>query len=159
MAATVLDGYSTEQAQIQPPTYAPLKPNQYEGRIRCAFFSKVFTTEAVATDLALCVIPKGARILGGQLCFSASTGTATIAIGIMDKAGSGFIDAALSVSDNIAFFLAAAAITVTTMQEFGATQALNYGYETEKEVYVTLTTGTAVMAAQTLKGFVRYVVD
>lgn len=159
MAATVVSGFSNEVAQWQPPTYAPLKPNLYEGRLRHAFFSKTFNNEAAGANIALCTIPKGARIVAGEFCFSASTGTATIAIGIMDKGGSGFIDAANSVSDNTAFFLAAAAVTVTTMQGFANTQALNYGYETEKEDYLTLTTAVAAMTTQVLKGRVTYIVD
>ena len=159
MAATVIDTFSTELAQVQPPVYAPLKPNQYEGRIRVGFFTKVFVTEAAGTDVALIPLPKNARVLFGSFWVSATTGTATIAIGLMDKAGSGFIDAALSVSDNIAFFLAAAAVTVTTEQRFANTIVLNFGYETEKECYLTLTTGTAAMASQTVKGYVAYVVD
>lgn len=159
MAATVINSYSTQLAQVQPPNYAPLKPNEYEGRVRVAHFTKVFATEASGEDVALVALPKNARIINGTFYVSASTGTATLAFGLMDKAGSGFIDAAGVVSDNIAFFLAAAAVTVLTEQRFAATIALNYGYETEKEVYVTVSTGTAAMAGQTLKGHVLYVVD
>lgn len=159
MAATVIDRYGAELTQVQPPMTGPLKPNQYEGRLRIAFFTIVFTTDASGTDVAVCILPKTARVILGSFWVSASTGTATLSVGLMDKAGSGFIDAALSVSDNVAFFLAAAAVTVTTEQRFANTIALNFGYETEKEVYVTITTGTAAMAGQTLKGYVGYVVD
>lgn len=159
MPATVIDGYSVELAGIQPPTYAPLKPNQYEGRIRVAYFTKTFASEAAGLDLALCAIPKGARILFGSFWVSASTGTATLSIGLMDKAGTGFIDAALSVSDNVAFFLAAAAVTETTEQRFANSIALNFGYETEKECYLTLTTAAAAMGTQSLRGYLAYTVD
>ena len=159
MPATVIDRYGTELTQIQPPNYAPLKPNEYEGRVRIARWSVVWTTDAAGTDVAVHKLPKGARVINGTWYTSASTGTATIAIGLMGADGTGFIDAAGLVSDNVAFFLAAAAVTVLTEQRYANTIALNYGYETEKEVYVTVTTGTAVMAGQTFRGHTLYVVD
>lgn len=159
MPATVIDGYSAELAQVNPPNYSPLKPNQENGRVRMSFFTKTFASEAAGLDLALCKLPKGARIVGGEISFSASTGTATIAVGLMGKDGSGFIDAANSVSDNTALLLAAAAITTTPVVRLANTQALSYGYETEKELYVTLTTAVAAMGTQVLKGHIAYIVD
>lgn len=159
MPATVIDRYGSELTQVNPPNYAPLKPNEYEGRVRIARWSVVFTTDAAGTDVALHVLPKNARVINGTFYVSASTGTATLAIGLMGKDGSGFIDAANTVSDLVTFFLAAAAVTVLTEQRYANTLALNYGYETEKECYVTLTTGTAAMAGQTVRGHTLYVVD
>ena len=159
MAATVIDSYSTELTQVLPPNYSPLKTNQKEGRARIAVFTKVFGTEGAGHDVALCELPKGARILGGSFFVSASTGAATLAFGLMDKAGTGFIDAALTVSDDTAFLVAAAAVVVTTLQFIPATIAKNFAYETEKTVYVTVSTAAAAMASQTLKGYVLYTVD
>jgi hypothetical protein len=159
LAATAIDGYGTELAQIQPPAYSPLKPNQREGRIRVAVFTKVFTTDVAGTDIALCELPAGARILNGEVCVSATTGTATLSFGLMAKDGSGLIDKANTVSDNTASAFAAAAITTTALTPIFTTQALQRYYETEKPLLLTCTTGTAAMAGQTLKGCIYYVVD
>jgi hypothetical protein len=159
LAATVIDGYGTELAQIQPPAYSPLKPNQREGRVRVAAFTKVFATEAAATDIALCELPAGARILSGEVNVSATTGLATLSFGLMAKDGSGLIDKANTVSDAVASVAAAAAITTTALVPIFATQALLRYYETEKPLFVTCTTAAAAMAGQTLKGVILYVVD
>jgi len=159
LAATVIDGYSGELGQIQPPAYSPLKPNQKEGRIRVAHFTKTFASEAAGLDLALVELPKGARILRGEISVSASTGSATLSIGLAAKDGSGFIDAANSVSDAVALGFAAAAVTTTALVEIFATQALYRYYECEKPTYVTLTTAAAAMGTQVLKGAIYYVVD
>jgi hypothetical protein len=55
--------------------------------------------------------------------------------------------------------LKAAAVQGTTMVPFAITQALGYLYETAKEVYVTLTTGTGTVATEVVTGSIRYVVD
>lgn len=159
MPATVIDSLSTELTQVAPPNYQPLKTNQKEGRARIAVFTKVFATEGAGHDVALCALPKNARILGGSFFVSASTGAATLAFGLMDKAGTGFIDAAGVVSDDTAFLVAAAAVTVLVRQDIPATIAKNFAYETEKEVYVTVSTAAAAMAGQTLKGYILYAVD
>lgn len=159
MPITVIDSYSAELTANLAPLYAPLKPNQYEGRIRVAYFTKTFASEAAGHDVALCVLPKNARIISGSFWVSASTGSATLAIGLKGRDESGFIDAAGLVSDNTAFFLAAAAVTVLTEQRFANTIALNAGYELEKECYVTLVTAAAAMTTQSLRGFILYVVD
>lgn len=160
MSATVLAGYGNELNQVQPPVYAPLKPNQQGGRLRTATFSKTFASEAAGLNIALALIPRGSRIIGGQFQFSASLGgTTTVSLGLMDKAGSGTIDTAASVSDNVAALYAATALTATTKQEIAATQALKYGYETEKDLYLTLTTAAGSMGTQVLQGHVTYVLD
>lgn len=159
MAATVIDNYSDDLKNGVAPVYGPVKTNVQGGRIRVAYFQRTYATEAAGDDTALVILPKGARILNGEISVSATTGTATLAVGLMDRAGSGFIDAALSVSDNTAYLLAAAAITTTAKVALAATQALGYGYETEKELYVTITTAAAAMASQVIKGHITYVVD
>jgi hypothetical protein len=77
----------------------------------------------------------------------------------MAKNGSGYLDAALSVADNVAYLKAAAAQTTTTPVDLAATVALGMLYETEKELYVTVTTAAAAMAGQTLSGYIMYVVE
>jgi hypothetical protein len=159
MAATVIDGYSTQLAQIQPPAYAPLKPNEQEGRIRIAYFSLTLASQAAGFDAAVLKLPKGARILGGLIVASATlASSAQVSVGLMGKDGSGFIDAAGAVSDAVAS-LKAAAVLSTTQVPFAITQALRYGYETEKEVYITLTTSVGTVSTEVITGEVRYVVD
>lgn len=158
-AATTINNYSTERAQVNPPNYSPLKPNQYEGRVRMAMFTRVYATEAAGDTTALCVIPKGARILRIIESVSATTGSATLSFGLMDKLLSGFIDTANSVSDSTTFFSAAAAQTTTAQVEVANTQALNWLYATQKECYLTVTTAAAAMAGQTLMGYLLYSVD
>jgi hypothetical protein len=157
--ATTIDNYSTELAAGRPPNYAPLSPNKYEGRMRISMFTRVYTTEAAGDDTALCELPKGARIISGVAQVSATTGSATLAFGLMAKDGSGYLDAALSVADDTAILKAAAAITTTAQVALAATVALKSLYETEKQLYVTVTTAAAAMAAQTLSGWIQYVVD
>lgn len=160
MSATVLDSYGAELLSVQPPLYAPLKPNQQGGRVRMSVFSKTFASEAAGLDLGLVVIPKGARILNGEFQFSATLGgTTTVSFGLMGKDKSGFIDAALSVSDDVAALFVATALASTAKQVLAATQALKYGYETEKELYLTLTTAAGSMGTQVLFGHLVYVVD
>ena len=158
-AATTINNYSTERAQVNPPNYSPLKPNQYEGRMRIAMFTRQYATEAAGDSTALCVLPKGARVLRIVASVSATTSTATLSFGLMGKNLTGFIDDVNSTSDSTTFFSAAAAQTTTALFEAANTQALNWLYQTLKECYVTVTTGTAAMANQLLTGVVYYVVD
>jgi hypothetical protein len=159
MAATVIAIYSTEVAANLPPLYAPLTPRQREGRLRVATFNKTFATDAVGS-IALCVLPAQARILNGEFIFSATLGgTTTWAVGLAAKDGSGFLDVAGVVSDNTAALFAATALASTAKQVLAATVALSYGYDTEKELYVTGTWAAAAMGTQVLKGHIVYVVD
>lgn len=157
--AITIDSYSTELAQVAPPNYAPLKANQQHGRLRIAVFTKQFATEAIGEDVALCKLPKGARILGGAISVSATTGSATLSVGLKGADNSGFIDSANTVADDVDSLLGAAAITTTPKVALANSQALFLGYETEKEVIVTLTTAADAMANQLVKGYVEYAVD
>jgi len=159
MAQTVIDSYSAELTQGLPPLYAPVKTTQLQGRVRIATFTRQYVTEAAGDDTALVVLPKGAKILNIHLQLSASSGAATLAVGIAGKDKTGFIDGPGTISDSNAFFRAAAALTVTTDTVCGDTQALNTMYETLKEVWITITTAAAAMANQLLTGYVLYVVD
>lgn len=158
MAATTINSFSAELTQVQPPNYSPIKTNQQAGRVRTFNFTRVFASEASGQNIALATIPKGARILGGEICVSATMGSCTFALGIAAKDGTGVIDASAT-SDSTNFFLAAVALTTTAQTPFAITQALNYLYETQKEVYLTLTLGAASAGTQTLMGSIRYVVD
>lgn len=161
--ATTIDNYSTELGQTSPGNpqlYVPLKANQQGGRVRVVTFTRVYGTEAAGDDTALCKLPKGARILSGIAQVSATTGSATLAFGLMGADGSGYISADNSTTaDNTAILKAAAAITTTAQVALAATVALQSMVETEKELYVTVTTAAAAMAGQTLSGYILYAVD
>lgn len=177
MAATTISGYSDELTATLPPLYAPLKTNRYEGRVRTCNFKYSFTAIAAATSIALAVLPKGARIIGGEIAANATLGSVTIALGLAGKDLTGNIDDAVAsgpgfkpdssavtvgtaVSDSTTCLKAAATITTTVQVPFAITQALGYLYETAKEVYLTLTTGAATAAGtEILTGSIRYVVD
>lgn len=159
MAATTINSYSDELEAALPPLYAPLKPNQYEGRQRVAFFTVTLASQAAGEDIAVAIIPKGARILGGLIVASATlSNSAQVSVGLMAKDASGYIDAAESVSDDVAA-LKAAAVLSTTQVPFAITSALKYGYETEKELYLTLTTSVGTVGTEVIKGHLTYVVD
>lgn len=160
---SAINNYSTELAQTSPGNpqlYAPLKPNQQGGRVRIATFTRVYGTEAAGDNTALCKLPKGARIITGIAQVSATTGTATLAFGLMGTDASGYISADnTTTADNTAALKAAAAITTTAQVALAATVALYSNVETEKELYVTVTTAAAAMASQTLSGYILYAVD
>ena len=174
MAATTISGYSTELAQTapgNPQLYAPLKPNQHRGKVRMSSFSLTLASQVSGTSFAVAIIPKGARILGGTLAASATlANSATLSVGLAAKDGTGLIDTGAEVqpdlgaatgtaeSDQVACLKAAAA-QGTAQVGFALTQALGYLYETAKEVYLTLTTGTGTVSTEVVTGHVLYVVE
>lgn len=173
MAVTV---YADDLEAALPPLYAPLKTNRMEGRVRCANFKWTCASEVSGTTVAVARIPKGARLISGVLAASATlANSATLAVGIAGVDGSGNYDDALAsgpgfktdttavttgtaVADATAAFKAAAA-QGTTQVPFLLTMALGYMYETAKEVYITLTTGTGTVSTEVVFGHVLYVVD
>lgn len=171
MAKTTISGYSDEMTANLAPLYAPLKPNQRDGRVRVSTFKLTLASQTSATSFAVATIPKGARILGGILVASATlANSATLAVGIAAKDGTGLIDDGSAIStanaaatgtalSDLTTALKAAAIQSTTQVPFAITQALGYHYETQKEVYLTLTTGVGTVSTEVVQGEVRYVLD
>lgn len=176
MAATTIDSYSDELTLAIAPLYAPLKTNRMNGKIRNCSFRVTLASQAAGQDIAVAIIPKGARILGGTIVASAAlSNSAQVSVGIMGKDGSGNIDDALAsgpglkpdgsavttgtvVSDSVTA-LKAAAVLSTTRVDFALTQALGYGYETAKELYLTLTTSVGTVGTEVITGHISYVVD
>lgn len=168
--------FSDELTANRPPLYAPLKTNRAEGRVRSCNFRLTLASQVSGTRFAVAKIPKGARILGGELLASATlANSATLAVGLAGADNSGYYDDAVAggpglktdgtavtvgtpVADGDALLKAAAA-QGATLVPFAITQALGYGYETAKEVYLTLVTGTGTVATEVVTGSVRYVVD
>lgn len=179
MAATTISGYSTQLNQTapgSPQTYGPVKANEHYGRVRWSFFKVTLAAQASGTSLAMCIIPKGARILSGSLSASATlANSATLSVGLAGKDGNGYIDDAVvggpgrtpantavtvgtPVSDNTTC-LKAAAVQGATQVPFAITNILGYGYETAKEVYLTITTGVGAVTTEEVWGHVLYIVD
>lgn len=172
----VPSNFSVELAASRPPAYAPIKPNNYEGRVRTANFRLVLASQASGTSFAVVKLPKGARIIGGEIAASATlANSATLAVGICGADNNGYYDDAVAggpgyktdgtavtvgtpVADSTTALKAAAAQGATQVP-FAITQALGYLYETAKEVYITLTTGTGTVSTEVVTGSVRYVVD
>ena len=143
--------YTTEYSAIigfASQSYAPLKPNQLEGRVRVANFAKTIDGSNPVNNgdtLYLTKLPKGARVLLGQLSFSALGASATAAIGIIGSAT-----------------LFKAATSVTSAGSFMFAQGVN---ETNIEITtddgqtIMLTAGGANFASGTIKGWVMYAID
>ena len=176
MAATTISGYSDEITLSRPPLYGPMKPNVQGGRVRSINWTLTLASQVSGTSFAVAKLPRGARILGGIVSASATlANSATLAVGLAGADGSGNIDDALAggptlkpdgtavtvgtpVSDAVANLKAAAAQGAAQVP-FAITQALGYLYETAKEVWVTLTTGTGTVATEVVRGYVLYQVD
>ncbi len=174
MSATTISGYSTELNQTTPGSpqlYAPVKANRHYGKVRCSNFSLTLASQASGTSFAVVIIPKGARIISGGIIASATlANSATLAVGIAAKDGTGLIDDGTAVStamaaatgtalSDLTTAFKAAAAQSTTFVAFALTQALGYLYETQKEVYLTLTTGTGTVSTEVVTGHVLYVVE
>jgi len=95
MSATTINNYSVELNQGPPGTpgtYAPLRPNQLQGRVRRIMFTYTAASDASGQNIALAKIPKGARLTQVNIAVSASTGSATLAFGLAGANGNGYID-------------------------------------------------------------------
>lgn len=157
--ATAENAYTT--------TYAPLKTYEKEGRLRLATFSFANASQA-AGYYGLCVLPKGAKIVQIAMVSSVTHGTTvTVKLGLAGRDGSGYIDTANSVADDDDGLrqatVTAGGTTLLTLYPDGTAAnigALGMDYVTEKEVWLTMTTAAATLAATGVtKGRVFYVVD
>lgn len=161
MAATTINSYGDELTLNLFPAYKPLLPDRSGGRVRCATFTITLASQASGEDIAVAIIPSGARILSGAIIASATlANSAQVSVGLMGKDLSGLIDSTTgaTVSDNVAY-LKAAAVLSTTLVPFAITQALGYLYKTKKELYLTLTTSVGTVATESVTGHLFYVVD
>lgn len=171
-----ITAYSDEITANLAPLYAPIKTNRQYGRVRSYCWRLTLASQASGTTFAVAIIPKGARIIGGSIAASATlANSATLAVGIAGKDATGYYDDAVAAgpgykTDGSAVTtgtpvadtttgLKAAAAQGATLVPFALTQALGYLYETAKEVYLTLTTGTGTVSTEVVTGHVYYVVD
>jgi hypothetical protein len=136
---------STQYTQVKPPNYAPLKPNEKEGRERI-FFAEIVFSGALNGDVILWgTLPKGARLVGGRLIGNANGAGVTFTLGDTGSA---------------ARFLAATAYNAATTTEVANTYALSAGYEFSAETVITSTIGGGNPTNATkLMVILKYVVD
>lgn len=123
-----------------------------------AFFSR-FSTDAVDGDLAeddvvlMARLPKGARIIGGEIKRSALGASVTLIAGYLGvAAGSAYTD------DDafLASFDAAAAGT----SPLAETIALNFGLVLTEESWLTVTVaGASPDASQSIQGYIKYLTN
>lgn len=168
---TTISGYSDEITANRSPLYAPLKTNVQGGRVRVVDWTLTLASQVSGTSFAVAIVPKGARIIGGTLAASGTlANSATLAVGLAAKDGSGLLDDGTAISPagvvangtaiaDLTACLKAAAAQGATQVPFAITMALGYLYETQKECYLTLTTGTGTVATEVVRGHLLYVVD
>lgn len=139
--------YSPQYSKIVGSTYDPLKPNELSGRVRVAFFE--FLTQnpgyAIGDILYLTRLPKGARMIGGNLAFGTMGAGTTIKIGINGDDDRYLTDTSLASAGQT---------------RIADTTAHFYGEELSSETDLFGTIGGAAYAAgQPLRGHIVYVID
>jgi len=163
--AITIDQYSQELTTVRAEGNSKLAPNVDGGRMRIKHFNHNTNDDGVSGDadgqnIALCKIPKGARVLEVFLAFEAMGGSSVLDLGLAGTDGSGFIDEADTVADDDDLFAAALSVVSAGEAVVADTIAQNYAYETDKEVYLVATVETdAWDADKDLTGHVVYVVD
>lgn len=128
--------------------YSPLKPNEYRGRVRMAYFTCTLAANAVDDTINLVRVPEGGRIIGGHVVFSALSsggGTAQIQVGTAADPDR---------------YLGTTSVEAAGSSAIANTIALNYGEEVSEDTDVIATVkGEALATAGTLSGHVLFVVD
>lgn len=125
---------------------------------RIVFFSKISTGSAQNDTLELVRLPKGARILGGQLVAEALGASVTIALGTDLDLTEGNA-AGTAISAGAAILLAATDVSGATNTAFAATYALGAGALCAAGVTTIIATiaGGTPTTARDIVGWVRYV--
>lgn len=116
-----------------------------KGTKKVAYFSYTTVSGNIGDVIELCKIPKGCRVIGGQLTWDAMTGgTQTVAIGISGTAGKYLTAVAMGTSEgNLAI---------------GSLITQSLGEVTTAEETIILTNGTAAMtAAKKIRGYIEYI--
>jgi len=137
--------------------------NEDGGRIRMKR-ATITASAALAADstIALCILPKNARIIGGAIQFSAFGAGRTLDLGIVGADNSGYIDDDNSTADDVDFFLDGIDVSAAGQDTFAelAQGDGNAHYLTVKELLLLATVlGDTMPEDGTLTVEVRYVVD
>lgn len=155
--------YFSDQLETAITDNEKVDVSDVKGKIRHTMIS--FTAAAaVAADsvIGLALLPQKARIIGDSIRFSAFGAGRTLDLGIVGADGSGFIDAAGLVADDVDFFLDAVDVENAGADTFARLFEGdgNAQYQTEKQVLLVATIlGDTIPIAGTIKGEVFYVVD
>lgn len=143
--------------------YTELRPADAYGRQRVSYFTRTLGAEAQNSLIALCVVPKNARIIDSTITISAGPGAnVNFDIGLMGRNLNGNIDDTngATVADNTSWLGNFAPANVAAKGVFADTQANHYGYTVTKDCYLTATVKTAaVSGAAVIAGIIKYVVD
>lgn len=151
-----MSAYNSDQVnQTLNPPNTKLKPNEEGGRERILRFTYTVSASSplnIADTITTQVLPKGARIFGGNVTFGAAGASATLSVG---KGASLNGNAAVP-----AAYLNAADVHAAGSSLLANTQALNYGDELTDDTPLLLTAAGANFANGTvIAGHVSYVID
>jgi len=120
-----------------------VKDNEWDAKFRVFFFSRTTTTAAPIANgdvLYLCRLPRGSRILGGNVAWGAMGSSATAKIG--------------TVADDDRYLTAATSVAAVGSAALAGTIALFHGEELTVDTDIILTAGGANYAAdKDIKGY------
>jgi hypothetical protein len=161
MAAIVPDYSSTQATKLKDVAFKPLKSNEQNGRVRCAYFDYTVPAGGIAAakTIDLVKLPKGARYLNGFLYNDGATANAVLDVGVRAADGSDNIDGA-GTGDDGDFLAAGITASATTGAFFSASAPAQVGYEFQKQLWVVAQTRTAgIGAGKVIRGYVEFVTD
>ena len=125
---------SVQETNVDASPRVPLRSDESHSRLRRQFFRYVHKNAALPTsgdNIALCRIPKGARLNGGLFLADAGIGADTTKV-------------SLGVAGDVAGYMAATVMGATAVAlEFNHTRALDFGVLTTTE---TILIGTISVA-------------
>jgi len=167
MAATVIDSYSDE-LQSYVESGEKMDTNLSFSKTYAIPFVCTLASQGTGEDIALAIIPRGARIISGEIVASATlSNSAQISLGLAARDALGYIDdvasgssigtdgsAVTSAQSDSKVCLKAAATQSTTKVGFALTTALGFMYEAQKELYLTATTSVGTVGTEVLRGYV-----
>ena len=159
MAQTILTnftGYSTNLALVNAVERTYQAPMDVSGRVRVGTFGYESSAASVdGTDIALCVLPEGAKILHIFYEHEAMGTTGALDLGLAQLDGTVIDDDLFVAADDIS-----SAGTNHLYPTAGATTVGADMYTTTQECVLTATVDTANWAADKfLAGYVEYVVN
>lgn len=130
---------------------------EWGAKERIAFFSFLTTGSAQNDVVDLVYLPKGARILGGQVCSEALGTSVTLSVGTDTALTTGTSDAT-TIAAGAANLVAATSHASAANTALAATYALGFGAKTSASTIVQATIGGATpTTAKQVFGFIRYV--
>ena len=162
MAAITFEDYSDQIDTVLAEGNSKLKPCDQGGRVRMVYFTHTVPVgdQADGNNLAVAILPAGARLLGGAIHGEALGNGSTVDIGLAGKDANGYYDLLKTLADDDDILLAAGSTANAFDLTFADTIARGYGYLLTKECYLVLTVETGKWdAGQDIVGHLEYVVD